>query len=164
MVTDKQFTIHVGEYTRVAAVSLWGIHLLVYARHWVASDISHVQTSTVATGVGGVMGNKGGVAVGMVYRDATSLAFVGCHLAARCVLASVFHGFNCLLWLLLLLLLPVLCLFVAAVFSWRCFPIGLQGFACASAGRRLPEHLSWTSSRCEGCSVLAPVPPCVLVW
>ncbi len=37
---------------------------------------------TIATGVGDVLGNKGGVGLSFNYRD-TSLAFVGCHLAAR---------------------------------------------------------------------------------
>jgi len=67
----------------VASETLWGIHLLVFAREEVARDISNVRVSSVATGVGGVMGNKGGVAVGLVYRGVTSLAFVSCHLAAR---------------------------------------------------------------------------------
>ncbi|KAA0176847.1 hypothetical protein FNF27_01669 [Cafeteria roenbergensis] len=67
----------------VAQESLWGIHLLIFARESVAHHISEVQACTTATGIGGVMGNKGGVAIGLVYRGCTSLAFVSCHLAAR---------------------------------------------------------------------------------
>jgi hypothetical protein len=72
-----------SQYTQVAVVTLWGIHLLVFARASVAQHISHVQTSTAATGIAGVLGNKGGAGVGFVYREATSLAFVTSHLAAR---------------------------------------------------------------------------------
>ena len=78
-----QFVVKVGEYAHVTTVSLWGIHLIIYARCEVANEITHLQTSTVATGLANVMGNKGGAAASFVYRDATSFAFVGCHLAAR---------------------------------------------------------------------------------
>ena len=48
---------------------------------WAAWQVSHVETSHKGTGLGG-MGNKGAVAVSMQVR-ASSLCFVGCHLAAR---------------------------------------------------------------------------------
>jgi CRP-like cAMP-binding protein len=72
-----------SKYVLVGLESLWGIHLVVFARAEVAALISEVQTSTIATGVGGVMGNKGGVGMGLVYGGVTTFAFVSCHLAAR---------------------------------------------------------------------------------
>lgn len=70
-------------YQTVCAATLWGIHLVIFARATVAQHISHVQSATTATGIGGVLGNKGGVGVGLIYKEATSMAFVTSHLAAR---------------------------------------------------------------------------------
>jgi hypothetical protein len=98
-------------YVCFASGTLWGIHLLLFARPHIAEDISGLQVrrvpgvvccvallspcvcscvlwgvrqvSTEATGIGGVMGNKGGVAVGFTYKETTRMAFVGAHLAAR---------------------------------------------------------------------------------
>jgi hypothetical protein len=73
----------VSPYVTVSVTTLWGIHLLLFARASVAQHISQVQSGTAATGIGGVLGNKGGVATGLVYRESTSIAFVTSHLAAR---------------------------------------------------------------------------------
>jgi len=70
-------------YVTLSVATLWGIHLLVFARASVAQHITQLQTASAATGMDGVLGSKGGVATGMVYKKATSLAFVSAHLAAR---------------------------------------------------------------------------------
>lgn len=70
-------------FVPVREVSLWGIVLGVYARRAVAWHISHVQSDTEATGLGQVLGNKGGVGVSLLYREHTSFAFVSSHLAAQ---------------------------------------------------------------------------------
>lgn len=71
------------DYVTVAQVTLWGIHLFLYAQQNVAKHISNVTVDTVATGVANVLGNKGAVAVGFSYKDTTSFAIVSAHLAAR---------------------------------------------------------------------------------
>ena len=45
-------------------------------------DVSNVEVGHKATGLGGVVGNKGAVAVSLRLRD-TALCFVNAHLAAR---------------------------------------------------------------------------------
>lgn len=74
--------INPSPYVCIAATSLWSIHLVIFARASVAQHISHVQSATVATGIGGVLGNKGGVATGFVYKESTTMAFVTAHLHA----------------------------------------------------------------------------------
>ncbi len=71
------------DYKLVGTMTLWAIHVFVYAKGNVASKISHVRTAEQATGIGHVMGNKGGVAVAFTYDDDTHFCFVGSHLAAR---------------------------------------------------------------------------------
>eukprot|EP01138_Halocafeteria_seosinensis_P012793 gb/GECG01013069.1/.p1 GENE.gb/GECG01013069.1/~~gb/GECG01013069.1/.p1 ORF type:complete len:1900 (+),score=251.56 gb/GECG01013069.1/:1-5700(+) len=71
------------DYVTVAQITLWGIHLFLYARNVVAKNLGNISVDTVATGVANVLGNKGAVAVGFTYRDSTSFAFVSAHLAAR---------------------------------------------------------------------------------
>jgi hypothetical protein len=70
-------------YVTLSVATLRGIHLLVFAYASVAQHITQLQTASAATGMDGVLGSKGGVATGMVYKKATSLAFVSAHLAAR---------------------------------------------------------------------------------
>jgi len=56
--------------------------MMVLIRRPLAARVSNVLMSTCATGVGDVLGNKGGVGLSFTYQE-TSLAFVACHLAAR---------------------------------------------------------------------------------
>jgi len=69
-------------YEAVAAVSLQGIHTMVFARQSVVPHISNVHTDTEATGVGGIWGNKGATAMSFTWADNTHVAVVNCHLAA----------------------------------------------------------------------------------
>ncbi|GLI70778.1 hypothetical protein VaNZ11_015812 [Volvox africanus] len=74
---------HLGRrYTRVAAETLMSIHIVLFAVRSVEPYITDVQTSSVATGVGNVLGNKGGVAVTFTLLGARVL-LVGAHFAAH---------------------------------------------------------------------------------
>lgn len=73
----------VKKYVKLTSVSLWGIHLLIIVAADLAPQISHVQTHTEATGIAGVMGNKGGAAASFVFQNSTSFGFVSSHLAAQ---------------------------------------------------------------------------------
>ncbi|KXZ44655.1 hypothetical protein GPECTOR_64g149 [Gonium pectorale] len=87
---------HLGRrYTRVASETLMSIHILLYAKRHLAPYIAdvgavrekrggaeQVRTSSVATGVGNVLGNKGGVAVTFNLAGAQVL-LVGAHFAAH---------------------------------------------------------------------------------
>ncbi len=54
--------------------------VFVASKH--AHKISNVRKASVATGIGNVIGNKGGCFVSLTFNE-TSFCFVGCHLAAR---------------------------------------------------------------------------------
>eukprot|EP01048_Picozoa_sp_COSAG05_P015934 COSAG05_NODE_1984_length_3746_cov_3.101430_1_plen_305_part_10 len=71
-------------YTLMASAELGEIRLLVWARSALAmsGQVSEVETATEATGVGGVVGNKGGVCAKLKVRG-TSLCFFNTHLAAH---------------------------------------------------------------------------------
>jgi hypothetical protein len=69
------------EFEVVAKVALSQIKLVVFARQSLLNRISHVQTSTAATGIANTLGNKGAAAVSM-YIGTTSVCFINCHLAA----------------------------------------------------------------------------------
>lgn len=72
------------DYTRVAHVGLRYIKLCVLARSALVASglVSGVRVAAKATGLAGVMGNKGAVMVAMAVRH-TSFAFVCAHLAAH---------------------------------------------------------------------------------
>ncbi|XP_065907240.1 inositol polyphosphate 5-phosphatase OCRL-like isoform X3 [Dysidea avara] len=71
-------------YYLVHAIRLVGILLIVYAKHALREYITDVETECTATGVMGVMGNKGGVAIRFNIHH-TSMCFVNSHLAAHIV-------------------------------------------------------------------------------
>ena len=59
-----------------------GMLLLVYVRTELADHVTNVSVNTVATGILGMLGNKGGVGV-TLRLHATELCFVCSHLAAH---------------------------------------------------------------------------------
>lgn len=67
--------------TQVANKQLVGVYLTVWARKRVARHIRGVQSTAAATGFGGLLANKGAVAVRMRVHDAALLA-VCSHLAS----------------------------------------------------------------------------------
>jgi len=71
-----------GGYTLVMTRSLVGLLLCVYVSQRVLPFVSDVRSTYQATGIMGVMGNKGGVCIRLSVYD-TSLCFVCAHLAAH---------------------------------------------------------------------------------
>jgi phosphatidylinositol-bisphosphatase len=69
-------------YQFVSSSQLAGLLLLVYASPEVAPTISNVSSTTVGTGLMGLLGNKGGVATRIVLGETTRVVFVNCHLAS----------------------------------------------------------------------------------
>ena len=69
-------------YQLIADPQLVGLLLLIYAAPSVAPNISSVSSTSVATGLLGYVGNKGGVMTRLVLGQTTSLVFVNCHMAA----------------------------------------------------------------------------------
>jgi hypothetical protein len=80
---EDSLEVRIGDYRQVGFYSLWGIHLLVVARAEVAQHLCRYGQDTEATGIGGVMGNKGGCVISFAYKDVTNFAFVTTHLAAK---------------------------------------------------------------------------------
>lgn len=77
---------HLGKnYIKIAGLSLLSIFLIVLVKREHFYRITQVETGSFATGIGGVIGNKGGVAISFKFNE-TSFCFVGSHLAARQVL------------------------------------------------------------------------------
>ena len=72
-----------SEYVLLSLQSLWSIHLVIIVRSDLKQRITQLSSSTEATGIAHILGNKGGVATGFVIDKTTSLAFINCHLAAR---------------------------------------------------------------------------------
>ncbi|GIL53598.1 hypothetical protein Vafri_9213, partial [Volvox africanus] len=74
--------VHVDEeYVQVASKQLVGVYLSLWMRRRLLPEVRGVQVTTVATGFGGYLGNKGAVAARMRLYD-SSLVFVASHLTA----------------------------------------------------------------------------------
>ncbi|MCJ1386037.1 hypothetical protein MMC17_009162 [Xylographa soralifera] len=69
-------------YELVTEQQLLGLLILIYASPKIAHTISSVSTTSVGTGLGGWMGNKGAVTARIVLGETTRMVFVNCHLAA----------------------------------------------------------------------------------
>jgi phosphatidylinositol-bisphosphatase len=71
-----------GKYKLLISRHLVGILLCVYARKDIAPFVQDIYGNTAATGILGVMGNKGGAAARFKFYDST-ICFVAAHLAAH---------------------------------------------------------------------------------
>jgi hypothetical protein len=69
-------------YARLGSVAMRAIGLALWGRRSLAPRVRSLKASSVATGVGGVVGNKGGVALSLSLERAR-LLFVGAHFAAH---------------------------------------------------------------------------------
>ncbi|MCJ1435763.1 hypothetical protein MMC27_005138 [Xylographa pallens] len=76
-------------YELVTEQQLLGLLILIYASPKIAPTISSVSTTSVGTGLGGWMGNKGAVTARIVLGETTRMVFVNCHLAAGNETSSV---------------------------------------------------------------------------
>nr|XP_058945495.1 phosphatidylinositol 3,4,5-trisphosphate 5-phosphatase 2-like isoform X1 [Pocillopora verrucosa] len=70
------------EFHMLAVCSLWSIRLVVFINQDLKNMISHLQQSSVKTGIANALGNKGGVGISFSLGP-LSLCFINCHLAAR---------------------------------------------------------------------------------
>jgi len=70
------------EYVKVEEESMVAMHVVVFVRKELAVYVSGVDKARVATGVGNVIGNKGGVGVCMNV-GSTSVLFINSHFAAH---------------------------------------------------------------------------------
>ncbi|KAK3697934.1 hypothetical protein QZH41_013014 [Actinostola sp. cb2023] len=79
--TELRELFHI-DFKCVGTCTLWGIRLVILVKPDHQNLISHVQQSSVKTGLANALGNKGAVGISFMF-SATSLCFINCHLAAR---------------------------------------------------------------------------------
>ncbi|KAG7382660.1 hypothetical protein PHYBOEH_010394 [Phytophthora boehmeriae] len=78
---NRQIYMHLGEsYALVGKVDLMEMRLFVYAHE--RNNVTDVEKLAIPTGLGSVIGNKGGLIFKCVVEN-TSLCFASCHLAAH---------------------------------------------------------------------------------
>lgn len=71
-----------GEYVCIASQNLWDIKLIIFARKRHFLKIGNIECQSKATGFLNMLGNKGGVAIGLRFNE-TSMLFVNAHLASN---------------------------------------------------------------------------------
>ncbi|KAF9170338.1 inositol polyphosphate 5-phosphatase [Mortierella sp. AD011] len=80
---EKQLQASIGpEYVMIKTETMAALHIAVFVWKPIESLVNAVDSSTVATGIAGIVGNKGAVAVS-VYLGSTSFLFVNAHLTAH---------------------------------------------------------------------------------
>eukprot|EP01083_Nonionella_stella_P087980 244952_1 len=68
----------------VANDALLGINMIIFARKSrLSSHITNIESQTIPTGIGGVVGNKGGVAISFLYNHKYSFLFINSHFHAH---------------------------------------------------------------------------------
>jgi phosphatidylinositol-3,4,5-trisphosphate 5-phosphatase 2 len=68
-------------FKQIAVQTLWGMRLVILVKEEHVNRISHVQMSTIKTGIAGVAGNKGGIGIAFHF-SGTSFCFINCHLTS----------------------------------------------------------------------------------
>ncbi|KAF9938183.1 inositol polyphosphate 5-phosphatase [Mortierella alpina] len=80
---EKHLQVSLGQdYVMIKAETMAALHMAVFIWKPIEDLVSAVDSSTVATGIGGIVGNKGAVAIS-VYLGSTSFLFVNAHLTAH---------------------------------------------------------------------------------
>ncbi|KAG0098360.1 inositol polyphosphate 5-phosphatase, partial [Podila epicladia] len=80
---EKHLQTAIGpDYVMLKTETMAALHLAVFIWKPIEDLVSAVDSSTVATGIGGIVGNKGAVAIS-VYLGSTSFLFVNAHLTAH---------------------------------------------------------------------------------
>ncbi|KAF9573437.1 inositol polyphosphate 5-phosphatase [Mortierella alpina] len=80
---EKHLQASLGQdYVMIKAETMAALHMAVFIWKPIEDLVSAVDSSTVATGIGGIVGNKGAVAIS-VYLGSTSFLFVNAHLTAH---------------------------------------------------------------------------------
>ena len=64
-------------------VYLWAINMTIIVRKCLVPRITNIQTAHEACGLGNVLGNKGGCAIGFTLQNDTRICFASSHFAAR---------------------------------------------------------------------------------
>ncbi|DAZ97999.1 TPA: hypothetical protein N0F65_005157, partial [Lagenidium giganteum] len=78
---NKQLFLHLGDnYALVGKVELMEMRLFIYVH--IKHNATHLEKMSVPTGLGSVLGNKGGLIFKLCIEN-TTLCFVSCHLAAH---------------------------------------------------------------------------------
>ncbi|GAM21486.1 hypothetical protein SAMD00019534_046610 [Acytostelium subglobosum LB1] len=74
---------HIGTgYIRLESISLVKMRLIIFVKKEHYNKICHVEKETVATGIGGIYGNKGATAISFQFFE-TSFCFINSHFAAH---------------------------------------------------------------------------------
>ncbi|KAF9280306.1 inositol polyphosphate 5-phosphatase [Mortierella alpina] len=80
---EKHLQASLGQdYVLIKTETMAALHIAVFIWKPIEDLVSAVDSSTVATGIGGIVGNKGAVAIS-VYLGSTSFLFVNAHLTAH---------------------------------------------------------------------------------
>ncbi|RKP22982.1 Endonuclease/exonuclease/phosphatase [Syncephalis pseudoplumigaleata] len=77
-----------SEYFLVGGRGMGALHLAVFVWHRCWSWIRAVESAEVATGIGGMIGNKGAVGISVLFGE-TSLLFINSHLAGPLTAAAL---------------------------------------------------------------------------
>lgn len=72
-----------SEYVLVQSEVLMQMRLSVHCKKYLEKNVKSVRVGVKATGMGNVVGNKGGIMVEIQFYGGESIAFIGCHLAAH---------------------------------------------------------------------------------